>query len=79
MRQKSKRLDPISDPRNPSVLPVAEAAYGREMLSSLRSKCISKRDQLEPLVKIAEVCLVLDVTKRVKAQELLDNFHQFIL
>lgn len=50
-----------------------ETAFGREMLSSLRSECIKKRDRLEPLERIAGLCLDLDSKKRVTAQQLLND------
>ena len=69
-----KRVIPDPDKsRDKSDFPVIETAFGREMLSSLRSECIKERDRLEPLEKIAALCLDLDNKKRVTAQQLLDN------
>ena len=55
------------------VLSVAETSYGREMLRSLTKKCIVKRVQLEPLMNIAELCLMHEEDKRLTAQQLLEG------
>ena len=50
-----------------------ETAYGRELLSSLRKKCIVKHDRLEPIEEIAAACLELKPVERMTAQWLLNS------
>ena len=51
-----------------------ETAFGREMLSSLRNKCIEIRDRLEELARIASLCLNVDNDERITAEKLLEDY-----
>ena len=57
-----------------SLTCVIEAMYGRELLSALRDNCIGNL-QLQPVMRVARLCLKLNPGKRTSAHDLLgDNF-----
>lgn len=68
-----KYIHPCLRLKDSTFLPVTETSYGREMLSSLRKKCISKRNRLESMEEIAEKCLAPNIGERMTAQMLLNS------